>query len=148
MNTATDAAVLIVKRMFDASPARVFDAWLEHEQFQSWIGPEGVNCDVPVFEPRVGGRYKIVMHMSDGSIIPVVGAFKSLDRPKGFSMTWKWESGDDNSLVTVTLRDVGGKTELTLRHDGLQTAENCAAHERGWNSTLNKMGRLLLGANT
>ncbi len=147
MTTATADAVLILKRTFDASPARVFDAWLEHEQFQPWIGPEGVNCDVPVFEPRVGGRYKIVMHMSDGSIIPVVGVFKSLDRPKGFSMTWKWESGEDDSLVTVSLRDLGGKTELTLRHDGLRTAENCAAHEKGWNSTLNKMGRLLSGAN-
>lgn len=148
MTTVTDDAVLIVKRTFDASPARVFDAWLEHEQFQSWIGPEGVTCEVPLFEPRVGGRYKIVMNMSDGSKIPVVGVFKTLDRPKGFSMTWKWESGNDDSLVAVSLRDVGGKTELTLRHDGLQTAENCAAHERGWNGTLNKLGRLLTGANT
>lgn len=147
MNTMTDAPVLIVKRTFDASPARVFDAWLTHEQFQSWIGPEGVTCEVPVFEPRVGGRYRIVMKMSDGSTLPVVGVFKTLDRPKGFSMTWKWENGEHDSLVTVSLRDLGGKTELTLRHDGLQTDENCNAHERGWNGTLNKLGRLLAGAN-
>jgi uncharacterized protein YndB with AHSA1/START domain len=146
MSIMTDAPVLYVKRVFDASPARVFDAWLTHEQFQQWIGPEGVNCDVPLFEPRVGGRYKIVMKMSDGSTIPVAGTFKTVDRPKSFSMTWKWENGEHDSLVTVSLRDVDGKTELTLRHDGLQTAENCAAHERGWNSALNKMGRLLTGA--
>jgi uncharacterized protein YndB with AHSA1/START domain len=103
---------------------------------------------VPLFEPRVGGRYRIVMHMSDGSTIPVVGTFKTLDRPKGFSMTWKWESGADDSLVTVSLRDLGGKTELTLRHDGLQTVQNCNAHEKGWNGTLNKLGRLLTEANT
>jgi len=146
MNTMTDAPVLIVKRILEASPERVFDAWMVHEQFQAWIGPEGVTCQVPVFEPRVGGRYKIIMNMSDGSTIPVIGTFKTMDRPKDFSMTWKWESGEDDSLVTVSLRDLGGKTELTLRHDGLQTAENCAAHERGWNGTLNKLGRLLTGA--
>ena len=95
----------------------------------------------------MGGRYKIVMKMSDGSTLPVVGTFKTVDRPKGFSMTWKWERGDDDSLVTVSLHDLGGKTELILRHDGLQTVENCNAHEKGWNSTLNKMERLLTGAN-
>ena len=146
MNTMTAAPVLIMKRVFDASPARVFDAWLTHEQFRQWIGPEGVTCDVPVFEPRVGGRYKIVMKMSDGSTLPVVGTFQTVDRPKGFSMTWKWESGEDDSLVTVSLHDLGGKTELILRHDGLQTAENCNAHVRRWNGTLNKLARLLAGA--
>ncbi len=50
--------------------------------------------------------------------------------------------------MTVLLRDLGGKTELTLRHDGLLTAENRDGHEKGWNSTLNKLGRLLAGANT
>lgn len=148
MTTATDDAVLIVKRVFDASPARVFDAWLVHEQFQSWIGPEGVTCEVPVFEPRVGGRYKVVMKMADGGIVPVVGRFEAMDRPRNFSMTWKWENGEHDSLVTVSLRDLGGKTELTLRHDGLQTSENRDGHGRGWNSALNKLGRHLTGANT
>jgi len=144
--TVDDKAVLIVKRMFDAPPARVFDAWMEREQFEQWIGPEGVRCEVPVYEPQVGGRYRIVMHLSDGRVIPVVGVFKSIDRPRGFSMSWKWESGEEDSLVTVALRDVGGKTELTLRHDGLQTVENRDGHEVGWNSALNKLERFVVRA--
>ncbi|HTO40501.1 MAG TPA: SRPBCC domain-containing protein [Rhizomicrobium sp.] len=144
--TVDDKALLIIRRVFDAAPARIFDAWMEREQFEQWIGPEGVRCEVPVYEPRVGGRYRIIMHLSDGRIIPVVGAFKSIDRPRGFSMSWKWESGEEDSLVTVSLRDVGGKTELTLRHDGLQTAENRDGHETGWNSALNKLGRFVVRA--
>lgn len=146
MNTMTEAPVLIMKRVFDASPARVFDAWLTHEQFQAWIGPEGVTCDVPIFEPRVGGRYRVVMKMSDGRVVPVSGTFKTIDRPKSFSMTWKWDHGEHDSLLTISLRDLSGKTELTLRHDGLLTVENCNGHEKGWNGTLNKLERLLTGA--
>jgi uncharacterized protein YndB with AHSA1/START domain len=141
----TDAPVLTLKRVFDASPARVFDAWMVREQFQTWIGPENATCEVPVFEPCVGGRYRILMKMSDGRIVPVAGTFKTLDRPKSLSMTWKWEHGEHDSLVTISLRDLGGKTELTLRHDGLLTAENCDAHNMGWNSALNKLERRLAG---
>ena len=56
MNTATPHAtdvspVLEIVRSFDAPPARVSDAWLVREQWQAWIGPEGVQCEVPLLEP-------------------------------------------------------------------------------------------------
>jgi uncharacterized protein YndB with AHSA1/START domain len=52
--------VLEITRVFDAPPARVFAAWLDLEQFQAWIGPEGVDCEVQLLEPQVGGRYRLV----------------------------------------------------------------------------------------
>jgi uncharacterized protein YndB with AHSA1/START domain len=130
---------LEIKRLFDASPERVFDAWMKRERWQAWIGPEGTNCKVTKFEPKVGGRYRVVMRMSDGRELPVVGVFRTIDPPHRFAMTWKWELGSDDSLVTVVLRDVGGKTEMTLRHDGLLTQENCDGHAKGWNGALNKL---------
>ena len=57
----------------EAPPARVFDAWLTGEEWQAWIGPEGAHCEVPLFEPRVGGRYRMIMRMSGGRVIPVAG---------------------------------------------------------------------------
>lgn len=143
--TVDDKALLVIRRVFDASPARVFDAWMDHAQFEQWIGPEGVRCDVPVFEPKVGGQYQLIMHVPDGRIFAVVGKFKSIDRPHGFSMSWKGDSGED-SLITVSLRDLDGKTELTLRHEGLQTVANRDDHENGWNSALNKLERFVVQA--
>jgi len=139
MTTTTAAPVLEIKRILDATPARVFDAWLNHEQFQAWIGPEGVTCEVPLHEPRIGGRYRIIMHLFDGRVIPVAGVFKAIDPPTRLSFTWGWENEARQTLVTVTLRDLGGRTELTLRHDGLPTAEDRDGHGRGWNSALNKL---------
>ena len=143
MNTVTDAPVLELKRIFDATPEHIFDAWLTRERFQSWIGPEGTKSDVTVFEPKVGGRYRMLMRLSDGEEIGVTGIFKTIERPRQIAMTWKWENGENDSLLTITLRTVGDRTELTLRHDGLLTQENVDGHRKGWNSALNKLERFL-----
>ena len=137
--TTLAAPVLEIKRLLNASPQRVFDAWMEREEWQSWIGPEGCQCDVTEFEPRVGGRYRILMRLTDGRELPVVGTFRTIEKPHRIAMSWKWELGSDDSVVTIILREVGGKTELTLRHEDLQTQENCDAHGTGWNGALNKL---------
>jgi uncharacterized protein YndB with AHSA1/START domain len=59
--------VLEITRIFDAPPARVFEAWLDRDEWASWIGPEGVRCDLPLFEPRVDGRYRLTMHLPASS---------------------------------------------------------------------------------
>ncbi len=140
MTTTTVNPVLEIKRLFDAPPERIFDAWLVREEWQAWIGPEGTQCEVPVLEPRVGGKYRILMHMSDGRTLPVSGEFQAIERPHRFVFTWGWE-GDAkrNSLVTVALKASGGKTEMILRHEGLPTPEDREGHGKGWNSTLNKL---------
>jgi uncharacterized protein YndB with AHSA1/START domain len=134
---------LIVRRTFDASPAAVFDSWLDRERFQSWIGPEGVNCAVPLLEPRVGGRYRIDMKLSSG-MVPVGGEFRVIEKPNLLVFTWGWD-GDParTSLITLTFRNAGGKTELTLKQEGLPTIESRDDHNKGWNGTLNKLAALL-----
>ncbi len=142
--TTADETILIIKRMFDAPPAAVFDAWLNREEWQSWIGPEGVNCEVPLLEPHVGGRYRINMKMSDGRMIPVGGEFRAIEKPSLLVFTWGWEGdADKTSLIILTFREASGKTEFTLRQEGLGTVENRDGHEKGWNGTLNKLEKYL-----
>ena len=135
-----DEGTLILTRILDAPPARVFDAWLNREEWQAWIGPEGVRCEVPLFEPRVSGRYRVTMRLSGGQTIPVAGVFKIIDRPRTLAMTWGIE-GDPSrqSLLTITFKKLGQSTELTLRQDGLGSASNRDDHGKGWNSALNKL---------
>ena len=136
------AATLEIRRLFDATPADVFDSWLDRDEWQAWIGPEGVNCDVPLFEPKVGGRYRLIMHLPNGETVVVAGVFKSIEKNRRFSFTWGAEDSDQHTLVTVSLRAVGGQTELALRHEGLP-AEVRDGHAEGWNSALNKLERHL-----
>jgi uncharacterized protein YndB with AHSA1/START domain len=146
MTTATLEPVLKITRLFEASPERVFDAWLTREQWQDWIGPEGCRCDVPLLEPRVGGKYLLKMHLSDGREMPVEGVFMVIERPSHLAFTWGWAlSGNPNTLVSLSFREAGGKTELTLTHAGLPTAEDREGHGKGWNSTLNKLALYVKG---
>ena len=157
MNTTTLNPVLHIRRVFEASPEALFDAWFSREQWQAWIGPEGCRCEVPVLEPRVGGRYYILMHLSDGREIPVGGVFKTVDRPRTLVFTWSWvvpEGGitastvnrqGSDTVVRLSFRPVEGGTELTLTHENLITAEDRESHGKGWNSTLNKLARYVKG---
>ena len=146
MNTTTVNPVLEIRRMFDVTPNALFDAWLEREQWQSWIGPEGCHCDVPVLEPKVGGRYRIDMHLSDGREIPVEGVFQTIDRPRTLAFTWGWAlGGHPDTLVTLTFRAKDGGTELILTHSGLPSEDSRVSHGQGWNSALNKLARYVRG---
>src|SRR6202034_1277184 len=141
MMTADDTT-LIITRLFEAPPERVFDAWLTREEWQSWIGPEGVDCDVHLLEPHVGGGYQLTMHVSGQPPIAVAGIFKIVERPHTLSFTWG-APGDPSrqSLVTLTFIEREGKTELTLRQEGLGSAANRDQHGHGWYSALNKLAR-------
>jgi uncharacterized protein YndB with AHSA1/START domain len=143
MTTAEDTT-LVITRSFEAPPERVFDAWLTREEWQSWIGPEGVDCDVHLLEPHVGGCYRLEMHVDGQPPIAVAGVFKVIERPHTLSFTWGAE-GDPSrqSLVTLTFTELPGKTELTLRQEGLGSAANRDQFGHGWNSALNKLARYL-----
>jgi uncharacterized protein YndB with AHSA1/START domain len=137
--TKVENPVLELTRIFEANPEEVFNAWLDREQWASWIGPEGVHCDVPLLERHVGGGYRLTMHLPDGNILHVAGIFKAIEPNKGFAFTWGMEGEPRETLVTVTLRELNGRTELKLRHEGLPTAANRDGHGEGWNSALNKL---------
>jgi uncharacterized protein YndB with AHSA1/START domain len=146
MSTTTLNPVLEIRRVFEASPEELFDAWFTREQWQAWIGPEGCQCGVPLLEAWTGGRYRIQMHLSDGREIPIEGEFKTVDRPRSLVFTWGGTLAQGHStLVRLTFRAVAGGTELTLIHENLLSPEDRESHGKGWNSTLNKLARFVKG---
>ena len=140
MNPTAEGTTLEITRRFDAPPARVFNAWLNREEWQSWIGPEGLNCEVPLLEPHIGGRYRIIMHLTDGRVIPVAGIFQTIDAPRTLAFSWGAENDPTrHSLITLTLHGKAGETELMLRQEGFASAASRDDHVIGWNSALNKL---------
>lgn len=144
MSSTAESTTLEITRLFDAPPARVFDAWLKREEWQAWIGPKGIECEVPLLEPRVGGHYRIIMHLSDGRVIPVAGVFTVIDAPRTLGFTWGWEGdASRDSLITLSFRARGEGTELTLRQEGLGSVASRDDHGQGWNSALDKLADYL-----
>jgi uncharacterized protein YndB with AHSA1/START domain len=142
MSHADTIPALMIKRTFDAPPEAVFDAWLS-KSWGEWAGPPGVRGEVTTMEPRVGGRYRVVMHVPSGNDIAVGGVYREIARPGRLVFTWKWEHEEQDTLITLSFRAAGEGTEMTLRHEGFGSVERRDSHNNGWNGTLDKLTTFL-----
>ena len=108
-----------------------------------FISPgEGTSTLRAETDPRVGGRYDIVMHNEMGEI-PHWGEYREIDRPNRLSFTWNSPHAVPDSLVTLTFRAVGDETEVTLIHDRFPSEASRAGHEGGWTSILQALDEAL-----
>jgi uncharacterized protein YndB with AHSA1/START domain len=139
---------LMIRRVINASRERVFDAWTKPELMQQWFfawtGTARVSNDL-----RVGGSYSNTMVIKAGkpSCTPDAnfpgeflhtGEYLEIRPPEKLVFTWS-SHAVQNSRVTVELRDLGGKTELTLIHDLLPDQQSRDSHTEGWNSCLDNL---------
>ena len=142
MTTATIPAVRL-QRTLNASPERVFDAWLDSAALTKFMRPgPTMKCDV-VNDPRVGGKFLITM-MDDNSVHPHTGEYLEIDRPRKLVFTWYSKSTRmASSTVTIELEPVaGGRTELTLTHVGLPE-DQINGHNGGWTAIADMLGKVL-----
>jgi uncharacterized protein YndB with AHSA1/START domain len=152
-NPATQAAsadlTLLITRTFNASRERVFDAWLDPKQIGKWIGPRTVSAEANELEPKTGGRYRIFMRGADGKGPTVGGQYREIVHPERLVFTWMWETGhpmglaNHETLVTLTFRAVGAKTEMTMRHEYFESKEARDSHNQGWTGSFDKLAEML-----
>lgn len=137
--------VLRIVRSFPTTPQRLFDAWLVEDNWQQWIGPEGVPCTVVEMVPEVGGHYLLHMEPPGMGKIRITGTYKAIERPYRIEFTWESADGSTPTEVVLEFRATADGTELTLSHYGLATQESRESHRRGWQSTFNKLERYVSG---
>ena len=114
-NTDTAAAaVLTMRRRFDAPRARVFAAWTQPEMLRTWFGPAGTTVPDAQVDLREGGAYRIAMHMPDGELYVVRGVYTELRAPK-----------------------------LVFVHEGFVDAASRDRHEHGWSTFFERLGETL-----
>lgn len=146
--TATERLVLRITRTLPFPRQRVFDAWTKPEQLKQWFAPS-LEMTTPVAEVdlRVGGAYKIGMGATNTILLS--GRYLEIVAPEKIVFTWNWPKGFYEAMgetrVTVTLKDVGGGTELTLVHEGFLNAQDRSDHDGGWIGCLKKLAAKLGG---
>jgi uncharacterized protein YndB with AHSA1/START domain len=133
---------LTVARLIDAPRALVFRAWTEPEQIARWWGPKDFTTVEYRMDVRPGGGYWFVMRAPDGTDHRKRGVYREIVAPERIVFTFAWVDAAGHSgretLITVTLEDVGGKTRLTLRQSGFDAAEWRDSHVTGWTSCLER----------
>ena len=140
---AQNETVLELEALISASPEAVFDAWTDPEQLKLWFfGGETDHVSRAETEPKVGGKYMIVMSSADKDW-EHRGEYLEVDRPRRLVFTWHTPSTDfQESLVTVSLSAEGGKTRLRLVHERLP-ADMVEPHRKGWTQLFVKLDALL-----
>ena len=139
----TQSRRLQVRRVFDAPPERLFQAWTTPEELRRWHAPGPLSCVLAEIDLRVGGRFRIHMREPDGKEHRVGGTYRVIDPPGKLSYTWQWETKSSNNdlvetLVTIEFLPSGKGTELVLTHEGFATEETRNSHEHGWTRILEK----------
>ncbi len=75
------------------------------------------------------------------------GVYREVQPPQRLVFTHCWLDDDGNlgkeTLVTISFKACGDKTELTLRQTGFKSCESRDGHAVGWNSTLDRFEEYL-----
>lgn len=141
---------LVITRVFDAPRDLVWKAWTEPERIKQWSAPRGFTIPVAEGELRPGGAWKSCMRKPDGTDLWLGGVYHEIDEPKRLVFTHAWldEHGNPGpeTVVTVTLTERGGKTEMNFRQSGFDSIESRDGHAGGWNECFDKLEELLAKA--
>jgi len=136
--TATKTLEIKLQRTIPAPPGEVFDAWLD-PKIPGTLWHEN---DKLIIDPKVDGLWYLLS--LKGS--PNYGRFIEIDRPGRLRHSWmSRHTLGEESMVTVTFEKRGQGTLMTLRHSGLPDDDMARAHEKGWNSILDKFGDRYVG---
>ncbi len=132
---------LVLTRLIDASPEKLYRCWTEPALLKQWFAPKPYETPVAEMDVRAGGANLIVMRGPDGQDMPNRGIYlevvpnQRLVFTDAFTEAWQ-PSQKPFMTVILTFEEKDDKTLYTarVRH---WTAEDREAHEKmgfhqGW----------------
>lgn len=142
--------VLDIARTFDAPRELVFRMWTEAEHFAQWCAPAKFEITGSRTDVRRGGVWWSEMRAPDGETCIASGVYREIVPPERLVFTYAHEMPDGShgpeTLVTVVLSEVNGRTHLTLNQSVFDTVENRVAHFMGWTECLDRLAACLRDA--
>lgn len=127
-----------ITRVFDAPRELVYAAWTEPAQFARWFGGDAsVPVETTTLDVRPGGKWRAVMHVSEPQpmVLDFQGEFREVVPPERLVLTMRNPAAPDDptaEIITVTLTDLGGKTEMHFEQGDNLTAEEYLRTKEGW----------------
>ncbi|MFI5457492.1 MAG: SRPBCC domain-containing protein [Isosphaerales bacterium] len=131
--TAENPNHLRITRRFDASPERVFDAWIDPQTARKWLfGSLESHPDRRVeIDARVGGSW-LMTNRWEGQELEGIGEYLEIDRPRRLAFTFAIpQFGPHFDRIVVEIVTDGTGCVLTLTHE-LLPPDYHSATESGW----------------
>ena len=140
-------------RIFNAPRELVWKAWTDPAMLARWWGPHGFTNPLCEADVRPGGKILIHMRAPDGTVFPMTGTFDEVAEPE--CLVFRAVPVDDQgtalleSLTTVTLHDLGGKTKVIVHASAvpLQPVADgmLKGMEPGWSQSLERLAEVVAG---
>jgi len=149
VNKRTDTASRVIR----ASPQRLYRALLDPDAVTSWLPPAGMQGRIDIFEPVVGGwfrmtlTYKDVAHRVEGKSSEhsdvVEGRFTELVPKQRITQAFEFQSDRPElagtMLMTWSFTPVAGGTDVTIVCANVPEAIRPEDHLEGFRSTLQNL---------
>ncbi|MEI8199946.1 MAG: SRPBCC domain-containing protein [Eubacteriales bacterium] len=152
---------LVMSRIFSVPRGKVWKAWTDPESAKEWWGPVNFTAPFIHIDLRVGGKYVNCMRSPDGTDYWSTGFYKEITPPSRLVLTDSFADENGNivgadyygmdpgfpreSLVTVTLEEIDGKTGFTMKYDDVSQMkdEDLQGMKQGWNESFDKLADYL-----
>jgi uncharacterized protein YndB with AHSA1/START domain len=148
-NNADAERELTIRRSFDAPRELVFRAWTEPQLLAHWSCPRGFTFSENRGELRVGGAFAARMRSPEGTEHRLREVYREILPPERLVFTHCWvdEHGTPGpeTLVTVTLSERDGRTEMMFHQALFASVGARDGHEQGWTSCFERLAELLRG---
>jgi uncharacterized protein YndB with AHSA1/START domain len=146
-STTAQERELVIIRVFDAPRELVFKAWTDPEQLKQWSAPQGFTVPVAEGDLRPGGKWRSMMRKPDGTELWLGGVYREIVEPERLVFTHAWDDEHGKpgheTVVTVTLVERDGKTEMTFRQGVFKSVESRDGHNGGWTECFDRLEELL-----
>lgn len=143
---------LVLTRIIDAPPEKLFRAWTEPELMKQWFAPRPWTTPVVEADVRPGGSSLIVMRGPDGQEFPNRGVYLEVVKNERLvftdAYTKAWEPSEKPFMTAIiTFENEGGKTKYTARArhwsaTDRETHEKMGFHE-GWGQCADQLAELV-----
>jgi uncharacterized protein YndB with AHSA1/START domain len=132
MPAIVNTTELTLHRTIGASPAEVFDVWVNPKEPGSpWYGVAKA-----IVQPVVDGLFYHLVQFG-GQDWAHYGRFTILDRPRRIEHTWVSRATHGlETIVSLTLEPAGNGTAVELRHRNVPDDEVGRQHQDGWGFVL------------
>ncbi len=129
---------LEVSKVINADRPSIFKALTDPSIMKKWFfaGPDGWSSTVDANVIK-GGMFKIDMH-GEEETYSHKGEYREVIENEKIVFTWNSQSVTD-TLVSITLKEVDGGTEVKLVHDFMPNKEMKTNHTNGWTTILERL---------
>lgn len=150
-NASENDRELVLTRLIDASPEKLYRCWTEPALLKQWFAPKPYETPVVEVDVRRGGSALFVMRGPDGQDMPNRGVYldvvpnERLVSTDAFTEAWQPSAKPFMTLI-LTFEKQGGKTLYTARARHW-TVEDRDAHEKmgfhqGWGICTDQLAAL------